>query len=134
MKPMGSNLPRSLLACAVFLLSVTLLTAWAEAQARQDRPELQETITVLQLSPQQETDFIAIMDDYRDSMQLLMERYGVDPSEGRPPLRVMMAMRKDLQSNRQEMEQRMSAVLTPAQMRTFKQMQETARREIRNGL
>jgi|GEM_PF-2345521 len=134
MKMTGNNpLLRLFFVCGAFLLSLTLLTAWAQAQAGPDNVDIRDTVAALQLTNEQETAFVAIMTDYREAMRATMEKHGVDPAAGRPPLRVMMSMRNDVRRNTAQMEEQMAALLTPAQMKTFRHIQDTRRRELRNG-
>jgi hypothetical protein len=141
LQDMNRNQPRSFLrlfsTCGVFLLSMALLTTLAEAQTRPggppDGPGIEQVATKLQLSAEQQGAFVEIMGDFRTSMEALMEKYGVDPTEGRPPLRVMMAMRAGMQKNVAQMEKQLQTVLSAEQMDNFKQLQQQQRKARGDG-
>ena len=122
---------RTASAGGIFLLSFTLLTAFAQAQTKPGLVEqgaaVQRAATELQLSSEQEAAFVLIVGDFRDAVEATMEKYNYDPEEGRPPLRFSMAIRSDMKRNVAQMEQQLSAVLTPQQMQKFKAMRQQLR-------
>lgn len=135
---MKTNAPHSFLRMAsaggVFLLGFTLLTAYAQAQSKsalgQQESAVQRAASELQLTTDQQVAFVRIIGDFRDSVEATMEKYNFDPEEGRPPLRHSMAIRSDMKSNVDVMEQQLAAVLTSEQMHKFRIIRRQMRAQV----
>ncbi len=124
--------PRSAIYTGFLLVTFTLLATLVHAQTRPgEAPQVQDMIIELQLDSEQQAAVVQIIGEFRDSMDAMMERHGIDPSQGRPPLFKMRAIRSEMQANVATMEQRMAAVLTPEQMQRFMAMQQEQRRNRR---
>lgn len=117
---------RALSAGGVFLVSLTVLTTLAEAQTPSvvppDRTEIKQVATQLNLRAHQQDAFIRIVDDFQMSVEAVLDKYGVDPMESRPPPTVRVALRSDLQRNLNRMDDELEMVLSTEQLRAFKQI------------
>ena len=82
----------------------------------------------LGLSTDQEPLFLDIMAEHKTRVMALLKAHNVDPSAGRPPLGVMMAMRPDMKAIQETLKMQLSAVLSRSQLRQLKQLQAEARR------
>ncbi|MEX3007866.1 hypothetical protein [Hoeflea sp. TYP-13] len=121
-----------------YLLLLVLYATAAPAQnlsnidGKPGAERIQELVVRLQLSDEQRTAIQPIMEEFVVSTRAVLEKHGVDPKSGnRPPLRVLLAMRGDMEKNRTRMEGQMSAVLSPGQMDEFRKIQKEQREERR---
>ena len=125
-----------------FYLFVLLVYAVsAQAQPRQLPDSLTDTEQVeamadrLQLSDAQRQAIRPILVDFADSTRAIMEKYAIDPLSGtRPPLSVLFAVRSDMKKNQQHLDDQLATILSPAQMKTFRVMQDERRRRFREEL
>lgn len=125
-----------------FYLFVLLVYAMsAQAQPRQlpdffaDPQQVEAMAERLQLSTAQREAIRPILLDFADSTRAIMDKYAIDPASGtRPPLSVLFGVRNDMKKNQQQLDDQLATILTPDQMRTFRQMQDERRKQFREEL
>ena len=117
---------RMLAAGSLFLAGLTTMTALSEAQAQPVSPQsqvgIQQVANALDLDANDRDAFVQIIREFELSMESVLEKYGVDPSEGRPPLRVRFALRSELQDNVALLNARMAEILDGEQLVTFQRL------------
>lgn len=115
--------PRTTIYTGFLLLLFMLLATLTQAQTRPgDPPDVSRVMTELQLTSDQQASFVQIIETFRDTMETTMERHGIDPSLGRPPLYKMRAAGSELRANVKRMEKQMAALLSDEQMQKFNAM------------
>ncbi|MDA4844901.1 Spy/CpxP family protein refolding chaperone [Hoeflea poritis] len=123
----------------LFLLLLYATAAPAQENAASGRPAAAEQIRAmadqLNLSDQQRQALIPILQQHGQATKAILEKHGIDPASGeRPPLRKMLSVRGDMKKNRAAFEKQVAAILSPAQMDTFKRLQEQQRQALRARL
>ena len=125
--------PRTTIYVGFLLATFMLLATLTQAQTRPGNPpDIGAVMTELQLTVEQQAAFVQIVETFRDTMETTMERHGVDPELGRPPLYKMRAIRMEMQANVAWMEQQMAALLTEEQMLRFRVLQAEQRENRRD--
>lgn len=122
------RLHRAGIATAALILALALTAGHSLAQQVQAPPRPADLAAKLSLSPEQTPVFISIMDSHFAETKALLARHGVDPSKGRPSFQVMRKLRAEMMQNQRALETELSAVLTPQQMQTLKEIAPRGRR------
>ena len=125
-----------------FYLFVLLVYAMsAQAQPRQlpgmfaDKQQVEAMAERLQLNETQREAIRPMLLDFAEATQATMEKYAIDPASGtRPPLSVLFGVRNDMKKNQQQLDDQLATILTPDQMRIFRQLQDERRRQFREEL
>ncbi|MET1413277.1 Spy/CpxP family protein refolding chaperone [Roseibium sp. HPY-6] len=117
-----TGLWRSYIATAALVLSLVMTAGSVHAQAAAEAPRIAEVAAKLDLTAAQEPAFTRILQAHVATTRSLLEKHGVDPSKGRPPMKVMRALRSEMLQNRQNLETELAAVLTPQQLDQFKNL------------
>lgn len=91
-------------------------------------PSAERMAAELNLSTEQQPVFIEIMEAHISRTQALLAKHGVDPSQGRPPLTKMMAMRGEMTANRKALQAQLSSVLTREQLTQLQTMMQQRQR------
>lgn len=127
--------PRTTIYTGFLLATFMLLATLTHAQTRPGSPpEIGRVMTELQLTADQQETFVQIVQTFGDTMEATMERHGVDPSLGRPPLHKMRAVRSEMRANIAWMERQMAALLTQEQLQKFKAWQAAQGKGVRSQL
>ena len=107
-------------ATAALALALVLSAGQSRAQQMPSPPNPVDLAATLSLSREQTPVFVAIMDNHIAETKALLAQHGVDPSKGRPPLKVMRVLRGEMMQKQRQLEIELSAVLTAEQMQKLK--------------
>lgn len=128
----------------ILLLAFALLwrTAAARAQAPADsadviRTQLEETMTILDLSEEQRDPVEAILRSNFEARVALMERYGIDPADpgaDRPRRRTMRKLAGEMNDLRSDATEQLESVLTPEQMETWIALEKARKDQMRERM
>ena len=91
---------------------------------------LDEIGAKLELTPEQTKQVRSILKEYFDAQMAVLDRHGVAPGE-RPGFRTLRRLRKDLGANNERTTERLSAILSEAQLATYEAFQAEQRKKLR---
>ena len=95
---------------------------------------LDEIGVKLELTPEQTERVRPILKEHFDAQMAVLDRHGVAPGNRdgeRPGLRTLRRLRKDLGANNERTVERLSAILSRAQLETYEALQAEQRRRLR---
>ncbi len=123
---------------------IALLGGAAQAKANDDRAamaeeQMRQTFERLELTDEQIEQVEPILLESAAARQEILSKYGMDPesrqgSEGRPAMREMRAMRKEMQAVQKSVLDELEPILSEEQFEEFKLIQDDRRAEMRERI